>query len=112
MTLQTERLQTVEQIRGFLDGNGEVGFTPLDRDEAYGFVRRTLVRLNYDGLEGTPTMGSATAFGLEGTPTMGSAKAFTKKRSPRTPARPDTATVSPRGVGVPCYSAATAWDAA
>ena len=29
MTLQTERLRTVEQIRGFLDGNGEVGFTPL-----------------------------------------------------------------------------------
>ena len=50
VTLQTERLQTVEQIRGFLDGNGEVGFTPLDRDEAYGFARRTLVRLDYDAL--------------------------------------------------------------
>ena len=50
MTLQTERLQTVEQIRGFLDGNGEVDFRPLDRDEAYGFVRRTLVRLDYDAL--------------------------------------------------------------
>ena len=50
MTLQTERLRTVEQIRGFLDGNGEVGFTPLDRDEAYGFMRRTLVRLDYDAL--------------------------------------------------------------
>ena len=50
MTLQTERLQTVEQIRGFLDGSGEVDFRPLDRDEAYGFVRRTLVRLDYDAL--------------------------------------------------------------
>ena len=50
MTLQTERLRTVEQIRGFLDGNGEVDFRPLDRDEAYGFVRRTLVRLDYDAL--------------------------------------------------------------
>ena len=50
MTLQTGRLRTVEQIRGFLHGNGEVGFTPLDRDEAYGFVRRTLVRLDYDAL--------------------------------------------------------------
>ena len=50
VTLQTERLQTVEQIRGFLDGNGEVDFRPLDRDEAYGFVRRTLVRLDYDAL--------------------------------------------------------------
>ena len=45
MTLQTERLRMVEQITGFLDGNGEVDFRPLDRDEAYGFVRRTLVRL-------------------------------------------------------------------
>ena len=50
MTLQTERLRTVEQIRGFLDGNGEVDFRPLNRDEAYGFVRRTLVRLDYDAL--------------------------------------------------------------
>ena len=50
MTLQTERLHTVEQIRGFLDGNGEVDFRPLDRDEAYGFVRRMLVRLDYDAL--------------------------------------------------------------
>ena len=50
MTLQTERLHTVEQLRGFLDGNGEVDFRPLDRDEAYGFVRRTLVRLDYDAL--------------------------------------------------------------
>ena len=44
--MQTERLQTVEQTRGFLDRNGEVDFRPLDRDEAYGFVRRTLVRLD------------------------------------------------------------------
>ena len=50
MTLRTERLHTVEQLRGFLDGNGEVDFKPLDRDEAYGFVRRTLVRLEYDAL--------------------------------------------------------------
>ena len=50
MTLETERLRTVEQIRGFLDGNGEVDFRPRDRDEAYGFVRRTLVRLDYDAL--------------------------------------------------------------
>ena len=48
MTLQTARLDSVEQIGDFLDGNGEVDFRPLDREEAYGFVRRTLVRLDYD----------------------------------------------------------------
>ena len=37
MTLQTERLHSVEQIRDFLDGNGEVDFRPPDREEAYGF---------------------------------------------------------------------------
>ena len=51
VTLQTERLRTVEQIRGFLDGSGEVGFRPADREEAYGFVRRTLVRLDYRTLD-------------------------------------------------------------
>ena len=48
--LQTERLHTAEQIRGFRDGNGEVDFRPLDRAGAYDFVRRTLVRLDYDAL--------------------------------------------------------------
>lgn len=51
VTLQTERLRTVEQIRGFLEGNGEVGFRPLNREEPYGFVRRTLVHVNYGALE-------------------------------------------------------------
>ena len=50
MTLQTERLRTAEQIRGFLDGSGGVDFVPESREEAYGFVRRTLVRLDYESL--------------------------------------------------------------
>ena len=61
VTLQTERLHTVEQIRGFLDGNGEVDFRPLDRDEVYDFVRRTLVRLDYDAL-GRAGKGTAREF--------------------------------------------------
>lgn len=61
MTLQTERLRTVEQIQDFLDGNGEVDFRPRDRDEAYGFVRRTLVRLDYDAL-GRAGKGTVRAF--------------------------------------------------
>ena len=51
MTLQTERLRTVEQIRTFLEGNAEVDFIPEGRDAAYGFVRRTLVRLRYAALD-------------------------------------------------------------
>ena len=45
MTLQTERLRTLEQIRAFLKGNVEVDLRPQGRDAAYGFVRRTLARL-------------------------------------------------------------------
>ena len=39
VTLQTEQLHTMEQIRGLLDGNGEVDFKPLDRDHARAEVR-------------------------------------------------------------------------
>ncbi len=45
VTLQTERLRTVEQIEAFLGGNAEVDFKPEGREAAYGFARRTLVRL-------------------------------------------------------------------
>ena len=48
--LGTERIRTVEQVRDFLDGSGGVDFRPQSRDEAYGFVRRTLVRLDYGRL--------------------------------------------------------------
>ena len=51
MTLQTERLRTVERIRAFLEGNVEVDFRPERWDAAYGFVRRTLVRLGYGTLD-------------------------------------------------------------
>ena len=50
MTLQTERLCTVDQIRAFLKGNEIVDYLPTDRDGAYEFVRRTLVRIGYDRL--------------------------------------------------------------
>ena len=51
MTLQTERLRTVEQIEAFLGGSAEVDFKPAGRDAAYGFARRTLVRLRYASLD-------------------------------------------------------------
>ena len=48
--LGTERIRTVEQVRDFLDGSGGMDFRPQSRDDAYGFVRRTLVRLDYGRL--------------------------------------------------------------
>ena len=50
MTLQTERLCTIDQIRAFLNGNETVDYHPQDRAGAYEFVRRTLVRIGYDRL--------------------------------------------------------------
>ena len=50
MTLQTERLQTLEQIRVFVEGNEAVGFELVDRESAYAFTRRTLVQFRYHSL--------------------------------------------------------------
>ena len=47
MTLQTERLRTMEQIRAFVEGCESVDYKPQDRAGAYAFVRRTLVRFDY-----------------------------------------------------------------
>ncbi len=47
MTLQTERINTVDQINAFLEGNEQVDYLPQERDDAYEFVRRTLVRIGY-----------------------------------------------------------------
>ena len=45
VALQTERIRTVDQVRAFLDGSEPVDYLPQDRDDAYEFVRRTLVRI-------------------------------------------------------------------
>ena len=50
VTLQTERIQTVEQVRAFLEGSAPVDYLPQDRDGVYAFVRRTLVRIRYHTL--------------------------------------------------------------
>ena len=47
VTLQTERINTVDQINAFLEGNEQVDYLPQERDDAYEFVRRTLVRIGY-----------------------------------------------------------------
>jgi transposase InsO family protein len=41
---------SLEQIRAFLAGSGEVRFAGVRRDEVYGWVERTLVRHGYAGL--------------------------------------------------------------
>ena len=50
MTLQTERVRTLDQVRAFVEGSGAVDFTGADRESVYEFVRRALVRLDYAGL--------------------------------------------------------------
>ena len=55
LTLDTERLRTLDEVRAFLDGNGPVDFRRVDRDDAYELVRRTLVRFRYGGLCGPAT---------------------------------------------------------
>ena len=51
MTLQTERIRTIEQIAAFLEANEPVDFVPADRASTYDFVARTLARLGYPGLD-------------------------------------------------------------
>ena len=61
MTLRTERIRTLDQVRAFLDGRGPVDFDLDDRDTAYLFVRRSLERLRYHYL-GKPDKGLVKAY--------------------------------------------------
>ena len=47
VTLCTERIRTLDDIRAFLDGNEAADITARDRESAYAFVERTLVRFRY-----------------------------------------------------------------
>jgi len=47
LSLDTERLRTLDEVRAFLDGNGPVDFRHRDRGGTYEFVRRTLRRFGY-----------------------------------------------------------------
>ena len=59
--IQTRRLRTIEQLRAFVEGSEGVDFRPGDRDEAYGFVRDTLERFGYRGLD-RPDKGAVLRF--------------------------------------------------
>ena len=50
MTRQTERVQTLADVRAVIDGNDRLDYQFTDRQAAYEFIRRTLVRFDYPTL--------------------------------------------------------------
>ena len=50
VSLQTHRLQTLDQVREFVSSGGEASFRHTDRSSAYSFCRRTLVQFRYASL--------------------------------------------------------------
>jgi len=50
VTLQTHRVQTLEQVRQVAQGTEPVDFALADRASAYEFIRRTLVQFRYAAL--------------------------------------------------------------
>lgn len=47
VTLHTQGLQTIDEIRAFVDGSQAVGFQTTDRDEAHRFIGQTLRQFGY-----------------------------------------------------------------
>ena len=47
MTLHTQGLQTLAQVRAFVSGNEAISFTLTDRLAAYGWMADTLILFNY-----------------------------------------------------------------
>ena len=47
MRLDTHRLQTLDQVREFLDGSEQVDLQPQTRADAYAFVAKTVRRFDY-----------------------------------------------------------------
>ena len=58
VTRQTERVQTLADVRAVIDGNDRLDYQFTDREAAYEFIRRTLVRFDYPTLT-NPTRGSS-----------------------------------------------------
>ena len=50
VTMATERLDSLEQVRAFVEGGGGFDFVALDRASRNDFVRRVLVKFGYAGL--------------------------------------------------------------
>ena len=47
LQLDIERLRSLDEVQDFMAGSAPVDFRFLDRADAYGFVRRVLVRFRY-----------------------------------------------------------------
>ena len=47
VSLQTHRLETLDDVRGFVAGSEAAEIVAVDRESAYGFARETLVRFRY-----------------------------------------------------------------
>ena len=62
MTLRTERIRTLDEVRAFLDGSEPVDFTLGDRDSAYVLVRRTLESFGYHHRLGRSDKGLVRAY--------------------------------------------------
>ena len=62
---------SLEQIRAFLAGSGEVRFAGQHRDEVYAWTERTLVRHRYAGLSRTGEGPAATICGPHDRPEPG-----------------------------------------
>ena len=60
VTLQTERVRTLDQVCAFVEGSEAVDFTGADRESVYEFVRRALVRLDCGGSGRTRDWSNAT----------------------------------------------------
>ena len=50
VTLQTQRVQTLEQVRRVAEDNEPVDFALVERASAYEFIRRTLVQFDFSAL--------------------------------------------------------------
>ena len=50
MTLQSQRVQSLELIRAFLEGSEAAALVEGDREDVYDLVRRTLVKLGHHRL--------------------------------------------------------------
>lgn len=50
LSLQTHRLRTLDEVRGFVAGSEAVDMVLPDRESVYRFTEETLVRFGYHGL--------------------------------------------------------------